>query len=353
MGEPVKIGIVGCGKISGQYTETFRNLPGLVVYAVADLDQNRAQALAAETGARAMTVGDLIDACDLVLNLTVPAAHTEVALRALAAGKDVYGEKPLAATLEEAHTVMASLNGAKLGCAPDTVLGTGFQTARHHLDAGLIGRPAAAMATMITAGPEPWHPDPDFYYLPGGGPLLDMGPYYVTALVTLLGPVVSAIGASSRTRQERVIGSGPRVGTRIPVTTDTHVTGVLTHASGALSTLIMSFDGSATRAPNIEVHGDLGTLIVPDPNRFDGDVLVHRVGQTWEPLPVTAGYRDSGRGIGVYDMITAPRPRASGELALHVLDVMESLLRSAVTGQSEAVKSTCDRPDPVPLQSLA
>ncbi|GAB1821734.1 Gfo/Idh/MocA family protein [Herbidospora sp. RD11066] len=352
MGEPVKIGIIGCGKISGQYTATLRNLPGLVVYAVADLDPNRAQAVATETGARAMAVDDLLDASDLVLNLTIPAAHTEVALRAIAAGKDVYGEKPLAATLEEAQLIVRSLNGSRLGCAPDTVLGTGFQTARYHLDAGLIGRPAAAVATMITGGPEPWHPDPDFYYRPGGGPLLDMGPYYVTALVTLLGPVVSAIGASSRTREERVIGSGPRQGERLPVTTDTHVTGVLTHASGALSTLIMSFDGLTTRAPNIEVQGELGTLVVPDPNRFEGDVFVHRVGQAWETLPVTAGYRDTDRGIGVYDMITAPRPRASGELALHVLDVMESLLRSAITGRAETISSTCERPDPVELQSL-
>lgn len=349
MGEPVKIGMIGCGKVSIQYTTTLRTLPGLVLYAVADLDPARAQATAAETGARAMAVDDLIDACDLVLNLTVPAAHTEVALRAIAAGKDVYGEKPLAATLAEATAVVEAARAVKLGCAPDTVLGTGFQTARHHLDAGLVGRPAAAVATMITSGPEPWHPDPDFYYVPGGGPLLDMGPYYVTALVTLLGPVVSAIGASSRTRRERVIGSGYRAGERIPVTTDTHVTGVLTHASGALSTLIMSFDGATSRAPNIEVHGDLGTLVVPDPNRFDGDALVHRVGGAWETLPVAAGYRDTGRGIGVYDLVTAPRPRASGELALHVLDVMESLLRSALTGQAETVKSTCDRPDPVPL----
>ncbi|WP_062353596.1 Gfo/Idh/MocA family protein [Herbidospora yilanensis] len=352
MGEPVKVGMVGCGKVSVQYTTTLTNLPGLVLYAVADLDPARALAAATETGARSLGVDDLIDACDLVVNLTVPAAHTEVALRAIAAGKDVYGEKPLAATLDEARTIVAKGAGVKLGCAPDTVLGTGFQTARHHLDAGLIGRPAAAVATMVTAGPEPWHPDPDFYYRPGGGPLLDMGPYYVTALVTLLGPVVSAFGAASRTRDERVIGSGYRQGERLPVTTDTHVTGVLTHASGALSTLIMSFDGAASRAPNIEVHGELGTMIVPDPNRFDGDVLVHRVGGAWETLPVTAGYRDTGRGIGVYDLVTAPRPRASGELALHVLDVMESLLRSAATGRAETVESTCGRPEPVPLQSL-
>ncbi|TKK79056.1 Gfo/Idh/MocA family oxidoreductase [Herbidospora galbida] len=352
MGEPVKVGMIGCGKVSVQYTTTLANLPGLVLYAVADLDPARALAAATETGARSLGVDDLIDACDLVVNLTIPAAHTEVALRAIAAGKDVYGEKPLAATLDEAKTIIAKGAGVKLGCAPDTVLGTGFQTARHHLDAGLIGRPAAAVATMVTGGPEPWHPDPDFYYRPGGGPLLDMGPYYVTALVALLGPVVSVIGASSRARSERVIGSGHRQGERLPVTTDTHVTGVLTHASGALSTLIMSFDGATSRAPNIEVHGELGTMIVPDPNRFDGDVLVHRVGGTWETLPVAAGYRDTGRGIGVYDLVTAPRPRASGEVALHVLDVMESLLRSAATGRAETVESTCERPEPVPLQSL-
>ncbi|MER7365895.1 Gfo/Idh/MocA family protein [Nonomuraea wenchangensis] len=292
---------------------------------------------------------------DVVLNLTVPAAHAEVALQAIAAGKDVYGEKPLAANSADAARVLraAEAAGVRVGCAPDTVLGTGTQTARKAVDDGLIGRPVAATATMVTAGHERWHPNPDFYYVPGGGPLLDMGPYYVTSLVTLLGPVTSVIGAASRLRGKRTIGSGPRRGEEIPVSVDTHVTGVLVHDSGALSTLVMSFDAAATRAPNIEVHGERGSLVVPDPNHFDGVVQLSAVGDAgWRDLPDSAGYVAAGRGVGLADLAATPageEPRASGALAFHVLDVMESLLASAASGAAVTVASTCERPSPVPL----
>jgi predicted dehydrogenase len=312
-------------------------------------------------GVRPVSVEQLLAAedVDLVLNLTIPAAHAEVALAAIAAGKAVYGEKPLAATTAEARRVLeaADAAGVVVGCAPDTVLGTGIQTARKAIEDGLIGAPVAATATMLTPGHERWHPNPDFYYAPGGGPLLDMGPYYVSALVTLLGPVVSVIGAASHTRPERVIGSGPRQGERIPVTTDTHVTGVLVHESGALSTLVMSFDAVRSTSANIEVHGPLGTLAVPDPNHFDGDTRLFRLGGTeWETLPVSAGYTDSGRGYGIADLALTPAgqdPRASGTLAYHVLDVMESLLDSAHTGKACAIESHTPRPTPVPLTDLA
>ncbi|WP_371871391.1 Gfo/Idh/MocA family protein [Phytohabitans rumicis] len=212
----------------------------------------------------------------------------------------------------------------------------------------------AATATMVTPGHERWHPNPDFYYAFGGGPLMDMGPYYLTALVTLLGPVASVIGAGSRTRGERVIGTGPRAGERVPVGVDTHVSGVLVHASGVLSTLVMSFDAVDTHAAPIEVHGDAASLVVPDPNQFHGPVLHKALGAAeWRTLPVSAGYRDAGRGYGLADMVGPDgRHRASGELAYHVLDVMESLLRSAQTGQAVTVASTCARPDPVPSISL-
>lgn len=367
VGNPLRIGIIGCGKIVGQYLDSFRRLGDVRLVAVADLDAARAAQVAAEygEGVRAVDVGELLAAedVDLVLNLTIPAAHAEVALAALAAGKHVYGEKPLAATTREAQTVLdaARAAGVVVGCAPDTVLGTGIQTARKAIDDGLIGAPVAATATMVTPGHERWHPNPDFYYVPGGGPLLDMGPYYVTALVTLLGPVVSVTGAASHTRSERVIGSGPRAGERIPVTTDTHVTGVLTHESGALSTLVMSFDAVATHSANIEVHGSLGTLAVPDPNHFDGDTRVHRLGgDRWETLPVSAGYVDSGRGYGIADLAAtletegpAAEPRAGGTLAFHVLDVMESLLESAHGGRAVAVGSRAERPSAVVLEDLA
>ena len=360
-GHPLKVGIVGCGAIAAQYLHTFDRLGEVQLVAVADLERSRAETVAASRGGvRVLEVEQLLtdDAVDLVLNLTIPAAHADVALAAVASGKWVYGEKPLALGVAQARTVVeaAGAAGVVLGCAPDTVLGTGIQTARKAVDDGLVGRVVSATATMTTPGHERWHPNPDFYYVPGGGPLLDMGPYYVTALVTLLGPVTSVLGASSRTRDSRLIGSGPRVGERVPVSTDTHVTGILTHASGALSTLVMTFDAVATRAANLEVHGEGGSLVVPDPNRFAGDVLLHTLDrQSWEVLDVSAGYRDAGRGYGVADLARTPsgeEPRAGGTLALHVLDIMESLLASAASGRSETITTTTPRPAPVPLQSL-
>lgn len=358
MGQPLRVGVVGCGAIVAQYLQTIPGLADVDLVAAADLDPARAQAVAtAHPGVRALTVDELLadDGVDLVLNLTVPAAHAEVSLRAIAAGKHVYVEKPLTATTEQAAQVLeaARAAGVLVGCAPDTVLGTGVQTARKAVDDGLIGTPISATATMLTPGHEAWHPDPDFYYVPGGGPLLDMGPYYVTALVTLLGPVASVIGAGSRTRDSRTIASGPRSGQRVPVTTDTHITAVLVHASGALSTLVMSFDAVATRSSNLEVHGELGSLVVPDPNYFAGDVEVCTLDQReagWRALPVSAGYVDAGRGIGLADLAAAPGGhRANGDLAFHVLDVMESVLRSTASGTSESVRSTVDRPAAVPL----
>ncbi|GGM32423.1 Gfo/Idh/MocA family protein [Promicromonospora citrea] len=356
MGEPLRVGIVGAGAISGQYLATFERLETVRLVAVADRDAARSAAVAQRQGVRALTVDELVadPEVDLVVNLTVPAAHADVALRAIAAGKDVYGEKPLAATLADARAVLdaADAAGVRVGCAPDTVLGTGVQTARRAIDDGLVGTPVAATATMVTPGHERWHPDPDFYYQPGGGPLLDMGPYYVTALVTLLGPVESVVGAASHTRGTRTIGSGPRAGQTVPVAVDTHVTGVLRHASGALSTLVMSFDAVATRASSIEVHGEAGSLVVPDPNQFDGDVRLHELGGEWRLLPVSAGYRDAGRGIGVADLAATPDgelPRASGDLAHHVLEVMTALLSSAESGAAVAVESRCAVPPPVPL----
>jgi predicted dehydrogenase len=366
---PTTIGIVGAGAISGQYLVTLRKLSTVRVVAVADLDAARADAVVAGLsglpgydGVRAATVDDLLadPAVDVVLNLTPPAGHAPVALAAIAAGKAVYNEKPLAATVADGRRVLTAAAAARVrvGGAPDTVLGTGVQTARHAVDTGLIGTPTAATATFLCPGHERWHPNPDFYYTAGGGPLLDMGPYYVTALVTLLGPVASVLGAGSTARPSRTIGSGPRAGEEIGVDVFTHVTGVLTHASGALSTITMSFDAVATRAEPIEVHGPGGTLIVPDPNHFDGDVRLRRLGaDDWETLPVAAGYRTGGRGLGVAELMTAPAAasstggaRASGTLALHVLDVMESVLRSAATGGgSVTVEAQAERPAAVPL----
>lgn len=361
MGKPLNVGIIGCGAIIAQYLANFRRLEDISLVAVADLDPARAKAVAAGyDGVRAMSVDGLLaaDDVDLVLNLTIPAAHAEVALKAIAAGKSVYGEKPLAATTAEARRVLDAARdaGVVVGCAPDTVLGTGVQTARKAIDDGLIGAPISATATMMTPGHERWHPNPDFYYQPGGGPLLDMGPYYVSALVNMLGPVVSVVGAASHTRTGRTIGSGPRAGEVVPVNIDSHVTGILVHASGALSTLVMSFDAVKTKSPNIEIHGELGSLVVPDPNYFDGDVELFTLGSdAWETLPVSAGYVDSGRGFGIADLAATPagaEPRAGGRLAYHVLEVMESVLESARSGSAVPIDSTASRPALVELTFL-
>ncbi|HEY6738194.1 MAG TPA: Gfo/Idh/MocA family oxidoreductase [Actinopolymorphaceae bacterium] len=368
MGEPLKVGVVGVGTISRTYLDTMTRLPGLNVVAAADLDVARAKAAAEKyDGIRALTPDELYadSDVDLVVNLTIPAAHASVAIAALSAGKHVYGEKPLAATRQEARLVLeaAEQAGLRIGCAPDTVLGTGVQTARALLDQGAIGTPTAATAFFVSPGPEPWHPDPEFYYKPGGGPLLDMGPYYLSALVTLLGPVERVTGRVSRAYAEREVGSGPKQGTRFGVDVDTHVTGILEHESGLLSTVIMSFDVWAARLPRIELYGTEGAMSVPDPNNFSGDAeLFSPTSKEWSVAPVAGGYADSARGYGVADMAraleTGEQHRANGELAFHVLDVMESLLESAgadpVAGavgepSTVTVESTVERPSAVPL----
>ncbi|MBW4701861.1 MULTISPECIES: Gfo/Idh/MocA family protein [unclassified Micromonospora] len=360
MGDPHRVGVVGLGVISRAYLDTLAHHPELRIVAVADLDADRsAAAAAALPDAEAMSVARLLDHPDVqtVLNLTIPAAHVEVSLAAIDAGRHVYVEKPLAVELPQGRTVLdrAASAGVRVGCAPDTVLGTGTQTARAAIDGGLIGRPLAASAVMVTPGHERWHPHPDFYYAPGGGPLLDMGPYYLSALIHLLGPVRAVTGAASRLRPERVIGNGPRLGERVPVLVDTHVSGVLEHDSGVLSTITTSFEGVTTTAAPIEVHGETGTLAVPDPNYFDGEVrLCPLGGDGWQVLAPSAGYQAGARGLGLIDAVRADAtraPRAGGDLALHVLDTMTGLLRSAAEGRRIALGTTVRRPHPVPFTS--
>jgi predicted dehydrogenase len=355
VGGTLRIGVVGAGKISGQYGATISRLAELTVTAVADLDPERARLLADQhPGARVVDLPGLLaaDDVDVVLNLTTPAGHAAVALAAISAGKHVYGEKPLAAASADGRAIAAAAvaAGVRAACAPDTVLGTGVQTARKTLEDGAIGTPLAATAFMTVPGHERWHPDPEFYYQRGGGPLLDMGPYYLTTLVHLLGPVRRVAGMSSRPRNERTIADGPRAGTSFPVDVDSHVTGLLEHESGALTTMIMSFDIWATRLPFIEVYGSAGSLSVPDPNRFAGDVRLHpAAAQSWTTLAPSAGYAGAGRGVGLLDLhhaLAEERPHRTGvDVALHVLDVMESMQASARTGTSVAVTTTCHRPD--------
>jgi predicted dehydrogenase len=358
VGGPLRIGVIGVGTISTQYFAEFPKLPGLRLEAVADLDVARATAVGAAQGVRGLTVDALLadPDVDAVLNLTIPQAHAEVALRALDAGKHVYGEKPLALATAEAQPVLARAAGLglRVGSAPDTVLGTGVQTARALLDDGRIGTPVAAAVAWSGPGHELWHPAPGFYYQPGGGPLFDMGPYYLTSLVTFFGPVVRVSGVTGRSDRVRTVATGALAGTPVPVDVDTHVTAILEHASGVVSTVTVSFEVWATRIPLFEVHGTAGTLAVPDPNRFSDPVLLATADdREFREVPVAAGYADAGRGVGLADLaraIETGRPhRASGDLAFHVLEIMEAVGTAGREHTVVTLASTVDRPAPVPL----
>ncbi|MCU1510066.1 MAG: oxidoreductase [Glaciihabitans sp.] len=361
MGGPLKFGVIGVGKISAQYFASLPSLPGLELVAVADLDEDRARQAASEQNVEAMSVSRLLDdgRVQAVLNLTIPAAHAEVAVRALHAGKHVYTEKPLAVTPAEATKILAAAKetGLRVGSAPDTVLGTGIQTARQQLDDGAIGQPVGATAFWASPGHERWHPAPQFYYQQGAGPLYDMGPYYISALVTMLGPVVRVSGAVARSARERIVESGPSSGERIAVDVDTHVTAILEHASGVASTVTMSFDVWASVVPNIEVYGTSGTLGVPDPNHFSDPVRIWtKDDPEWRTVAPTAGYADASRGYGLADLgraIETGRPhRASAQLAFHVLEIMDAILKAGSHHQVISLTSTVERPEPVPLGVL-
>lgn len=279
----VKVGIIGCGNISSAYFRHCKEFTEIIeIKACADLDIARAQAKAEEFSIpHAYTVNELLNdpEIEIVINLTIPAAHTEVNLLALEHGKHVYVEKPLAVSREDGQRVLdlAKSKGLMVGCAPDTVLGSGVQTCRKLIDEGAIGKPIAATAFMMCGGHESWHPDPEFYYKVGGGPLFDMGPYYLSALVQLLGPMETISAKAKTSLAERTITSQPKHGTKITVDTPTHIAGNVSFASGALATVIMSFDTfGGHHLPNIEIYGTEGSIQVPDPNGFGGTVLLNK-----------------------------------------------------------------------------
>ena len=356
----VKVGIIGCGNISSIYLKNLTQVFELIeVVACADLVIEKAIQRAKEFNISiACSVEELLShpEIEIVINLTIPAAHAEVSLAALRAGKNVYVEKPLAVTREDGKKVieLAKEKGLLVSCAPDTFLGAGLQTCRKLIDEGWIGRPVAATAFMTCHGHESWHPDPEFYYQYGGGPMFDMGPYYLTALIALMGPVSRVTGSAKVTFPQRTITSSPKNGKVIEVEVPTHVTGVLDFVNGAVATIITSFDIWDAKLPRIEIYGSEGTLSVPDPNVFEGPVLIRRHDQSeWREIPLTHQHSENSRGIGVTDMAYALRlgrtHRANSDMAYHVLDIMHGIHESSTKGKHYEVQSTCKQPAPLPM----
>ncbi|ALG09639.1 Gfo/Idh/MocA family protein [Kibdelosporangium phytohabitans] len=352
----VGVGVIGAGVISETYLTNLSSFPDVHVVRVADLDTARAQAQAGKHGVpRAGTVADLFTDPDveLVVNLTIPAAHVEVGLAALDAGKHVWSEKPVALDRQSGRKLLdrAAEKGLRIACAPDTLLGAGPQTGRRAIDEGRIGEPRSALALFQTPGPESWHPAPEFLFQAGGGPLLDMGPYYLTALVSLLGPISKVTGAGGQARPTRVIGSGPRAGTEFAVTVPTTVTALVEFERGGSAQIVLSFDSALRRVGLLEVTGTGGVAVLPDPNHFEGSTTLHLVGQD-DAQEIEAQGHAASRGTGALELARAIRTgapeRASGELAYHVLDAMLAIDESITAGRTVLVESTTGIPPALP-----
>ncbi|QAY66805.1 Gfo/Idh/MocA family protein [Paenibacillus protaetiae] len=357
--EKIKIGIIGTGNISTVYLKNGSSFEAAEVVACADLDVERAKAKGEEFGIRGCSVEEMLadPAIDMVINLTIPQAHAAVCLQALEAGKHVYVEKPFSVTLEDGRKVMelAAKKGLLVGSAPDTFLGGGLQTAIKVIEDGWIGTPIGATAFMMSGGHESWHPSPEFYYQHGGGPMFDMGPYYITALVAMLGPIARVTGSTRISYPERTITSKPKAGQKIEVEVPTHVAGVLEFANGPIGTIVTSFDvKGGSQLPWIEVYGSQGSMMVPDPNNFGGTVKVRRAGsQEWSDIPLAFPNTENGRGMGAADMAkaiqTGRKHRASGELGYHVLEAMVGIHVAAEKGEHYKMTSSCERPASLPL----
>ena len=353
----LSIGLVGCGAISGIYFQSFQKF-GLKVVACSDIDPDKARAAAEKYAVpKVLSTEDLIQDSDVgvVVNLTVPKAHHQINLAAVQAGKHVYVEKPLAVERKEGQELIqeAKQRNLKIGCAPDTVLGAGIQTCRKLVDDGEIGAPVGAQAFMLCPGHESWHPSPEFYYERGGGPMFDMGPYYLTALVTLFGGIHSVAASARATFPDRTIGSEPKRGKTFPVQTPTHISGILNFENGAVGAITTSFDVQRSTLPCIEVYGTEGSIFVPDPNGFAGPVkLFKKGGDNWREVPLTHPYADNSRGLGVLDLVESVqenRPnRASGRLAFHVLDAMHAFLESSDSGSIVKLQGLEERDDAMP-----
>ena len=352
----VGIGIIGCGNISSAYLKAMASFPILDIRGLADMNDAAAKGRADEFGLQARSIDALLadPTVEIIVNLTIPKAHVEVGLRVLDAGKHVYSEKPLGINFAEGKRLLdaARARELRIGSAPDTFLGGGHQTARRLIDEGVLGQPVGGTATFMCPGHERWHPNPAFYYEVGGGPMLDMGPYYITDLVNMFGPVAKVACFAITPRQERLISSEAKNGEKIPVHVATHVSGIMAFRNGAVVQIVMSFDVAGHKHVPLEIYGTEGTLIIPDPNHFGGEVEFLKKGSQFELQPLSSPYADGNyRSIGVADMAHAIREnrlhRANGDLALHVLEVMEAFQKASDTGTTISITTEVERPAPL------
>lgn len=354
----IKIGILGCTEKSDIYFKTLRNFGVLDIDACGDIVLERAKQKASEYNIpKAYNINGLLSdpEINIVVNLTVPNSHAEIALAALTAGKSVYNEKPLAVNTEDAGRILKLAKDKKLlvGCAPDTFLGTTLQTCRKLIDEGLIGEPIAANAFMLCPGYENWHPEPAYLYQPGSGPMFEIGIHYITALINLIGPVRRVTGLTRTTYAERTIISKPQSGLKIKVNTPTYIAGIMNFINGAIGTIVATFDVAATQLPHIEIYGTKGTLSISYPGNYEGAINVKLIGdEGWKEVQIIQGYFTEKRGIGIADMacalISGRQHRANGELAYHVLEIMNSFFESSIQGKHIDMQSTCERSEPLP-----
>lgn len=376
----IKVGLVGCGNICDIYLQNIKKFQVMEIAAVADAIAERAETKAGEYGIEKVCTVDEIMAdkeIEVILNLTNPGSHYEISMAALNAGKHVYSEKSLAVTCEEAKEILALAKekGLKVGCAPDTFMGGRLQTCRKLIEDGWIGKPVAATAFMTCHGHEIWHPSPQFFYKAGAGPMFDMGPYYITALIALLGPAKRVSGAVQKTFEQRLITSQPCCGERIDVEVPTHISGTIEFEIGAVATVITSFDIWDSHLPRIEIYGTEGTLSINDddplagPNLFEGEILLRRKDESdwngfpadlprqgatsWKKIPAAYGYNTNSRSLGLADMCyalqTGRKHRANGDMAYHALEIMHGIHEAARDGQYHVMESTCEKPDFMPV----
>ncbi|MCO5732726.1 Gfo/Idh/MocA family protein [Rhizobium sp. SSA_523] len=364
MAKELGVGIIGCGNISTTYLSLAPLFRGIKMLACADVNPNAAQLRAEEYGVTAQSIDDLLsnDELDVIVNLTVPAAHFAVSKAILEAGKHVYSEKPLVLSLEEGEALrsLAKEKTLAIGCAPDTFLGGAHQLARKYIDEGGIGRITSGTCHVMSPGMEMWHPNPGFFFLAGGGPILDLGPYYIANLINLIGPVKRVAALTSMANTSRTVTSQPLAGTVIPVETPTNIHALLEFVSGATITLSASWDVWSHRHNNMELYGTEGSIFVPDPNFFGGTVEASGKNKDIQPLEEwdhpfgkpnqespqgpRANYRTAGLADMAMALISGRDPRCSLDRTLHGIDVMTSILKSGQDGCFVDLATTCTQP---------